>query len=198
MITLPDLPYAYDALEPVLSAETLHVHHDKHHAKYVETTNQLAAEKSLTGKTLEEIIIEAQRQGWTKLFNNAAQAWNHTFFWLCMTPGPLAPSAAFGKLRDDFVKQGAEHFGSGWAWLEADGQEIKVLVTHDAADLLGRPQTPLIVCDLWEHAYYLDHKNDRKAFLEGWWDQIANWSFAEQQLTAARSHGQRWVSGMAA
>lgn len=198
MITLPELPYPYEALQPVMSAETLHLHHDKHHANYVETTNKLAAEKGLAGKSLEEIILEAQPQGWSKLYNNAAQTWNHSFFWLCMTPGPRAPGAGFAKLREQFVKEGAEHFGSGWAWLVADGEEIKVLVTHDAADLVGRPQTPLIVCDLWEHAYYLDHKNDRKAFLEQWWDKLADWSFAEQQLAAARAHRHGWVSGMAA
>jgi len=209
MIKLPELPYAYDALQPVLSADTLHAHHDKHHAKYVETANKLIAETGLEGKTLEQVIAEADARGLRKLFNNAAQAWNHAFFWDCMTPdrrdpdGDLAAAieAGFGKLGDlrtRFVQEGVDHFASGWVWLAADGGTLTVLSTHDAGTLAGDRRTPLLVCDLWEHAYYLDHKQDRQGFLEGWFDQLANWSFAQAQFAAAQGRQAPWRFQLAA
>jgi Fe-Mn family superoxide dismutase len=203
MITLPELPYPYDALAPVLSAATLHAHHDKHHAKYVETANELMAKSGLKGKRLEEIIAEAERRGDHKLFNNAAQAWNHAFFWDCMTPDRRDPDgellaamkAAFGglsELRQKFVQEGAEHFASGWVWLAAEGGKLAVLSTHDAGTLAHEARTPLVVCDLWEHAYYLDHKQDRKGFLEAWFDRLCNWEFAAAQFAAAQGRHEPW------
>jgi Fe-Mn family superoxide dismutase len=203
MIILPELPYAYDALEPAISAETMRTHHDKHHAKYVETANSLAKENGLDGRTVEDLVAEAERRGLKKLFNNAAQAWNHAFFWDCMTPrrrdprGDLADEikSAFGSLgglRETFVKEGADHFGSGWVWLALDGGKLAVLSTHDGATLAHDPRTPLLVCDVWEHAYYLDYKQDRKAFLERWFDEVAHWDFAEAQLAAARDGRRAW------
>jgi Fe-Mn family superoxide dismutase len=198
MIILPDLPYAYDALERTLSAETLHTHHDQHHRAYVEKTNELANAAGLDGRPLEEIVRDAHARGDAKLFHNAAQAWNHGFFWQCMTPAPAAPGGALksaidqafgglGALEDAFVTEGADHFGSGWVWIVAGADGLKVISTHDADDTLIRDGLfPLLVCDLWEHAYYLDYKNDRKAFLSRWFDGAANWSFAERQLGAAR------------
>jgi len=203
MYVLPELPYAYDALAPVISAQTLHAHHDKHHRTYVEKTNELAAKAGLTGRPLEELVREARRRGETKLFNNAAQAWNHAFFWRCMTPeGDAAPDgalaraidAAFGDFeafKDAFVEEGFNHFGSGWAWLVTGSDGLKVITTHDADDTLVREGSyPLLVCDLWEHAYYLDFQNDRKRFLERWVAGVADFRFAAAQLAAADGKGE--------
>ncbi len=202
MFVLPNLPYAYAALEPVLSADTLHTHHDKHHRAYVEKANELATEAGLAGRTLEEVVREAHAKGDKTLFNNAAQAWNHAFFWNCMTPQKAQPSAkliaaisqGFGSVdafKDAFVDEGVAHFGSGWVWLVTGSEGLKVISTHDADDTLIRDGLyPLLVCDLWEHAYYLDHKNDRKGFLTKWTDSLANWAFAEQQLAACEGAGE--------
>ena len=209
MIKLPELPYAYDALSPTLSADTLHTHHDKHHAKYVETANKLIKEAGLDGRTLEEIIAEADTRKLTKLFNNAAQAWNHAFFWDCMTPirrdprGDLkaAIESTFGGLaglKEKFVAEGADHFASGWAWLAADGAQLIVLSTHDAGTLAHDRRTPLLVCDVWEHAYYLDYKQDRKSFIERWFDSVAHWEFAEAQFAAAQGRHEPWTFQQAA
>src|SRR6478609_1101412 len=201
MFILPKLPYDYAALEPTLSADTMHTHHDKHHKTYVDKTNELAPKAGLDGRALEDVVREAKRKGDTKLFNNAAQAWNHAFFWECMSPDKAKPSAgltsaieqAFGslaKFKDAFVEEGANHFGSGWVWLVTGSEGLKVISTHDADDTLVRDGLfPLLVCDVWEHAYYLDHKNDRKGFLKRWIDEIANWSFAERQLAASDGKG---------
>jgi superoxide dismutase, Fe-Mn family len=205
MFVLPDLPYAYDALGPVMSDKTLHFHHDKHHAAYVKTTNEILSKAGKSPKSLEEVIREASKSGEKKLFNNSAQAWNHGFFWVAMAPkadkatGDLAKaiSDAFGDLaalKTKFVEEGVGHFGSGWVWLLADKDgKLEVRSTHDAEDLVNHEGvTPLIVCDLWEHAYYLDHQNDRKGFLEAWFDGLANWSFAAKQYAAARGQGEAW------
>ena len=204
MFKLPELPYAYDALEPTMSAETLHLHHDKHHAKYVETTNALVEKDGLKAASLEALIGQAHAAGKTKLFNNAAQAWNHAFFWPSMSPDKGEPDGqlrqmieqAFGgldQLKARFVQEGEGHFGSGWVWLLATGQALEVRSTHDGANLVGEEGvTPLLTCDLWEHAYYVDHKNNRKGFLEAWFDSLADWRFAGHQLQAARGAGQPW------
>jgi superoxide dismutase, Fe-Mn family len=204
MIVLPELPYAYDALAPVISSDTLHFHHDKHHATYVKTVNELLAPSSEEPRDLEAIVADAHQAGNKKLFNNAAQAWNHAFFWVSMSPDRQSPneelSAAIGSgfgdlpgLRKTFVTEGAGHFGSGWVWLVAKGGALEVISTHDAADTLTeKGLTPLLVCDLWEHAYYLDHKNDRKGFLEAWFDALPNWELAALQWAAARAGGGGW------
>jgi Fe-Mn family superoxide dismutase len=201
---LPELPYAYDALEPTVSADTMRLHHDKHHAKYVETTNSLVEKEGLKAATLEELIQQAKSGDKTKLFNNAAQAWNHAFFWSCMSPDRSGPDGqlrqlidqAFGgldKLKGKFVEEGAGHFGSGWVWLAADGKTLEVHATHDGANLLGfEGVVPLIACDLWEHAYYVDYRNDREGFLGAWFDALPDWSFAGHQLQAARGDAQPW------
>jgi Fe-Mn family superoxide dismutase len=204
MFTLPDLPYDYEALEPTLSSATLHTHHDKHHKAYVDKANDLAPKAGLDGRSMEDVVREANSKGDKKLFNNAAQAWNHAFFWESMTPKAPAPSAAlkaaldktFGSLEElkaAFVDEGVNHFASGWVWIVTGPEGLKVISTHDADDTLVREGlTPLLVCDLWEHAYYLDHKNDRKGFLEKWFDNLANWAFAERQLDAANGKGEAY------
>jgi Fe-Mn family superoxide dismutase len=201
---LPALPYAYDALEPTVSAETMRLHHDKHHAKYVETTNSLIEKEGLKPASLEDAVRQAKAGEKTKLFNNAAQAWNHAFFWACMSPDRSGPDQALGRLieqafggleqlKSKFVEEGAAHFGSGWVWLAADARTLEVHTTHDGANLLGfEGVVPLIACDLWEHAYYVDYRNDRKAFLEAWFDALPDWAFAAHQLQAAQGSGKPW------
>jgi Fe-Mn family superoxide dismutase len=205
MFDLPDLPYAYEALEPVISGRTMRFHHDKHHKAYVETTNTLLKEAKAAPESLEAVIRAAKASGNKKLFNNAAQAWNHAFFWNAMAPGAARPdsdvaaaiSAAFGdlaKLKQTFVADGVAQFGSGWVWLTADkAGKLQVVTPHDAGEPVeDGGAVPLLVCDVWEHAYYLDHQNDRKGFLEAWFDALPNWSFAAKQLAAARGLGEAW------
>lgn len=203
MYVLPELPYAHDALAPFVSADTLRTHHGKHHKTYVEKTNKLAADAGLGGRPLEEVVREAQRRGDKALFNNAAQAWNHAFFWKCMRPAGGEPPKGdlvraideafedFDALKEAFVTEGAGHFASGWVWIVTGAEGLRVISTHDADDTLVRDGVfPLLVCDVWEHAYYLDYKNDRKAFLERWFDNVANWEFAATQLAAADGQGE--------
>jgi Fe-Mn family superoxide dismutase len=201
MYILPPLPYPADALAPTVSADTLNTHHGKHHAKYVENLNALAKDKGLSGP-LEDIVRLAKDQGEKKLFNNAAQAWNHAFFWECMAPNQTKPSAelaqaidkAFGGLdglRAKFVPEGVDHFASGWAWLiaKSDGS-LAVISTHDADTALLADGAPLLTCDVWEHAYYIDYKNDRKSFVEAFFDKLVNWDFVSAQYAAATAGGQ--------
>lgn len=202
MIELPELPYPLDALEPVLSARTLMVHHGKHHAKYVEGVNAHAAGAQ---SSLEEVLRAAADH--PKLRQNAGQAWNHAFFWNCMTPATTAAGAslaelvrsAFGDLAtlgNAFVEAGSAHFGSGWVWLAASSDgTLSIETTHDDGTMALDPRTPLLVCDLWEHAYYLDHQNDRGGFLKAWWGELANWEFAEIQYQAALGKREPWVYG---
>jgi len=205
MFQLPPLPYDHAALEPVIGRATMHLHHEKHHQKYVDTTNELLAEAKADPASLEDVVREAAGgAAQKKLFNNAAQLWNHTFFWTCMAPWGQAPAGDLAKaidrdfggladLKAKFVELGAAHFGSGWVWLAADGETLSVLDTHDGDDLLThKGLTPLLVCDLWEHAYYLDHKNDREAFLEAWFDALPNWKFAADQYAGACGDGEVW------
>ena len=201
MLRLPDLPYAADALQPIMSADTLRTHHGKHHKTYIDETNTLAAEAGLADRTLEEIVHEARRVQNTKLFNNAAQAWNHAFFWNSMRPpGGAAPSGALAQaiqafgggeaLASAFVTAGTGQFSSGWVWLTAQGGALKIQTTHDAEEPFERDDVvPLLVCDVWEHAYSLDHTNARKTFLSQWIATLANWGFAAQQMAAASGQG---------
>ncbi|MDP9103778.1 MAG: superoxide dismutase [Pseudomonadota bacterium] len=202
MFTLPNLPYAYDALQPTMSDKTLHHHHDKHHAKYVDTLNTLLKDKAGLGDEPLEALIAQAREGDKKLFNNAAQAWNHGFFWECLSPDAGQPSEAlkaaidadFGGLdglKKALVTEGVGHFASGWAWLVHDGQHLKVISTHDAETVADRDDVhPILVIDVWEHAYYLDFQQDREGFLKGMLDRIANWAFASRQFDAAKNGGQ--------
>ncbi|ALL11956.1 superoxide dismutase [Caulobacter henricii] len=200
MYKLPELPYAYEALEPIVSANTLHFHHDKHHAAYVTALNGL-----LDGNDQGNLEAVIRAAGLGKVFNNAAQAWNHAFFWDAMSPDKTAPGAdlaaaisqTFGDmagLKTAFVTEGVGHFASGWVWLVVEGGTLKIISTHDAATTVTQDGvTPLLVCDVWEHAYYLDHQNNRKGFLEAWFDSMANWSLADRQFAAAKGEGEAWA-----
>ena len=193
---LPALPYAKDALEPHMSANTFSFHHEKHHNTYVVNLNKLLEGSDLAGKSLEEIIKatagDASKAG---VFNNAAQVWNHTFFWNSMKPGGGgAPSGdlaakideAFGGLdgfKDAFKDAGATQFGSGWAWLVAgEGGKLEVVKTPNAENPMTQGKTPLLTCDVWEHAYYLDYQNRRPDFLATFLDSLVNWDFAAANL----------------
>lgn len=201
MFVLPTLPYAENALEPIIGAVTMQTHHGKHHKAYVDTLNTLLKDAGASDASLEAVVRRADG----KLFNNAAQAWNHTFFWVCMSPQRQAPDGELAaaierdlggldKLKADFVAKGVGHFGSGWVWLAAKRDGTLVIVdSHDGENLLSVDGVlPLLVCDLWEHAYYLDHKNDREGFLKAWFDALPNWKFAADQYNAAKSGEKGW------
>ena len=201
---LPPLPYGAGDLKPVLSAETLQIHHGKHHARYVETLNRLLSDRPDAPRTLEAVVRAAQANGERGLFNNAAQAWNHAFFWESMRPKTSRPggllagaiASAFGgveALGQRFIAEGTGHFGSGWVWLVARGDALDVISTHDAGSpLVEEGVTPLLTCDVWEHAYYIDHRQDRAGWLTIWWSMLANWHFADRQYGAALGHGEPW------
>lgn len=201
---LPPLPYGYGDLEPVISARALEIHHAKHHARYVETMNRVLTETQTVVASVEDAVRIAQRRAQATLFNNAAQTWNHAFFWQSMQretwqpAGRLAEAIAstFGSvetLGKRFAAEGAGHFGSGWVWLIAQGRELLVLSTHDGiTPITNDGVIPLLTCDVWEHAYYLDYQQDRAKWLGTWWDQLANWRFAERQYEAALGQGEIW------
>jgi Fe-Mn family superoxide dismutase len=204
MILLPPLPYAYDALQPLISERTLRLHHDRHHAKYVETVNEIARDTLRSDLSLESLIRNARLDAEQRLLDNSGQAWNHQFFWRSMSPDIGAPQSvlhsaidtSFGgldNLRSEFLAVGGRHFGSGWVWLVANGDRLTIATTHDGESFAESGSVPLLTCDLWEHAYYLDHQNDRGAYLAGWWDGHANWAFAEAQFASARGDGVAWV-----
>lgn len=203
---LPELPYDAGALEPHISRTTMETHHGKHHAAYIKNMNAILAERPDAPASLEGVVRLAANEGHKKLFNNAAQAWNHGFFWQSLTPdaqpGPSgelkgAIEKAFGSL-DAFTEEaktkGAGHFASGWLWLVSDKNgAVKLTDLHDAdTPITDTSLTPLLVCDLWEHAYYLDYKNERPKFLDAFLSKLANWRFAEAQFKAARSGGGGW------
>jgi superoxide dismutase, Fe-Mn family len=192
---LPPLPYPEDALEPVVSATTLAVHHGKHHKNYVDTLNKLVTGTQFADVTLEALILQtAGRAEHVKIFNNAAQAWNHAFYWHCLAPNGASsvPSRlsdkikqAFGsvsRLKDEFAQAAIEQFGSGWAWLVIDDNRLKVVTTGNGDDPLPKHQRPLLAIDVWEHAYYLDYQNRRPDHVHAVLDKIINWEFAGSNL----------------
>ncbi|MFS8800940.1 superoxide dismutase [Synechococcus sp. R60.2] len=195
---LPALPYPADALKPYMSAETFSYHHGKHHAAYVANLNKLIEGTDLANKSLEEIIKatfgDPSKAG---IFNNAAQVWNHTFFWESMKPGgggaPTGPiadkiNADFGgydKFAEAFKTAAATQFGSGWAWLVLDNGTLKVTKTPNAENPLVHGQTPLLTLDVWEHAYYLDYQNRRPDFISAYLEHLVNWDAANARLAAA-------------
>ena len=194
--TLPALPYAQEALEPYMSARTLGFHYGKHHQTYIDNLNKLVAGAPLAaGSSLEKVIVESAGQAdKVAVFNNAAQAWNHTFFWTSMKPGGGGvPSGrlldligksfgSFDKFKDAFAAAAAAQFGSGWVWLVQDGDTLKIVKTSNADTPVAHGQTALLTCDVWEHAYYLDYQNRRKDFVAAFLDHLANWEFAASQL----------------
>lgn len=197
---LPPLPYSYDALEPHMSAQTLEFHHDKHHAKYVNQYNKLVQDAGMADRSIEEVIQATYNDSSkTGLFNNAAQAWNHTFFWNCMSPNSSgAPSGAladkiaedFGSVdtfKQEFKQAGSTQFGSGWAWLVLDNNgKLKVTKTPNAINPIALGETPLLTCDVWEHAYYLDYQNRKPDFIDTFLNNLVNWEFVAQQMESAR------------
>jgi len=195
MYKLPSLPYAQEALEPYISAKTFSFHYGKHHQTYVDNLNKLVAGTPLAGQSLEKIVQEtvgaADKKG---VFNNAAQVWNHTFFWESMKPGGGGqPSGrllkmidkSFGsvdKFKADFVAAAVAQFGSGWAWLVQDGDGLKIVTTSNADTPMAHGQNALLTCDVWEHAYYLDYQNRRKDFVQAFVDSLVNWDAAAARL----------------
>lgn len=194
--TLPALPYDKTALEPHISAQTFDFHHGKHHKAYVDKANELAKGTPLENMPLEQAVIESKKQG-GPLFNNIGQIYNHNIFWLSMSPqGGGAPTgavaaaidAAFGgfdKFKEAFVAAALGQFGSGWVWLVAHKGALEIVKTANADTPLTEGKTPLLVCDVWEHAYYLDYQNRRADFAKVFIEKLANWSFAAEQLQKA-------------
>ena len=189
---LIDLPYPQDALDPAISAETLSYHHGKHHQAYIDKTNTAVEGNGAAGKSLEDVIASARNsdQG---LFNNAAQSWNHGFYWHSLTGRSSQPSEelktmidkAFGsvdKLKSQLKERGAGHFASGWVWLAEKGGQLTIEETHDGDTLADTDFNPLLTIDVWEHAYYLDHENRRPEYLDEVIDKHLNWSFASENL----------------
>ncbi len=194
---LPKLPYALGALAPVISARTMEFHYGKHHRAYVDRANELVGGNGLAAKSPEEIVrLAAADPSRATLFDNAAQAWNHSFYWRSMKPrgGGEPTGALLEKVKSDFgstaelrrqlVDAGVSQFGSGWAWLVLDGGRLKVIKTSNAGTPLTSEATPLLTVDVWEHAYYLDHQNRRKDYLTAWVDKLVDWEFARANLPA--------------
>ena len=195
MFTLPPLPFAENALAPVISANTLGFHHGKHHKTYVDNLNNLVKGTELEGQTLEAITLAtAGKPDKHGIFNNAAQVWNHTFFWNCMRPnGGGRPSASLAGLidssfgsYDNFKKELSQacvsQFGSGWGWVVLDGGAVKIVKTGNADTPIARGGTPLLTIDVWEHAYYLDYQNKRADHVNAVIDKLLNWNFANENL----------------
>ena len=192
---LPDLPYPKNALDPHMSTETLQFHHGKHHAAYVKKTNELVQDKSLSGASLIEVVRAASQTGDAKLFNNSAQLWNHSFFWQCLAPpegqqpaGKLKQMIedSFGGIDAMLQKLGDEaagHFSNGWAWLLLDRDSLTITSLHDAdTPLVHDGMVPLFTLDVWEHAYYIDYRNERPRFASSVLANIVNWEFVAQNL----------------
>ena len=195
MFTLPPLPYADNALEPVISANTISFHYGKHHKTYVDNLNNLVKGTDYESASLEKIINDtAGKADKAPLFNNAAQIWNHTFYWNSLKgngggkpTGKLATmiDAAFGgydNFRKELSATTVSQFGSGWGWLVVDGGTLKVVKTANAEVPFTKGQKPLLTIDVWEHAYYLDHQNKRAAYVDAVIDKLLNWDFAAQNL----------------
>jgi superoxide dismutase, Fe-Mn family len=190
---LPALPWAEDALAPHISAETIQYHYGKHHAAYVANLNKLTTDTDFADASLEEIILKADGG----IFNNAAQVWNHSFYWNCLSPnGGNEPQGAladainskwgdFKTFRDEFSNAAATRFGSGWAWLvlTSDGQ-LDIVSTANADNPMTDGLIPLLTCDVWEHAYYIDTRNSRPQYIENFW-KLVNWEFVTENLTKA-------------
>jgi Fe-Mn family superoxide dismutase len=187
---LPDLPYAGDALTPHISAETIEYHYGKHHRAYVDNLNKLIPGTEFENMALEDIIKKASGG----IFNNAAQVWNHTFYWNCLSPvGGGAPAGAlaaaidkafgsFEKFKEQFASAGATRFGSGWAWLvkNPDGS-LAIESTSNADNPIKEGKKPLLTCDVWEHAYYIDYRNARAKYIEAFWN-VVNWDFVAASM----------------
>ena len=189
--TLPNLPYPKNALAPIISEETLNFHHGKHHNAYVTNLNKLVAGTPQENQPLEAIIMAAAEGG---VFNNAAQIWNHTFYWSCLKPGaggqPKGPIAqaitrdfgGYDKFKEEFTQAAITQFGSGWAWLVLDNGKLKITKTGNADLPMKHNQKALLTIDVWEHAYYIDYRNVRPDYVAKLIDGLLNWDFANQNL----------------
>ncbi|GAA3847764.1 superoxide dismutase [[Pseudomonas] carboxydohydrogena] len=195
--TLPDLPYAHDALQPYMSKETLEYHHDKHHQAYVTNGNNLLKGTEFEGKSLEEIVKGSFGKN-AGLFNNAAQHYNHTLFWKMMKPngggtklpGKLAKKidedlGGFEKFKADFAAAGAGQFGSGWAWLSVKNGKLEVTKTPNGENPLVHGGNPILGVDVWEHSYYIDYRNRRPDYLKAFIENLVNWEYVEELLSKA-------------
>ncbi len=195
---LPPLPYAYDALEPFMSSQTLHLHHDKHHQTYVTNLNNLTKDSPLASASLEDVIKQsAGDPAKMAIFNNAGQVWNHTFYWQSMKkngggalPGELEKRivADFGsvdKFKEEFSQAAITQFGSGWGWLAVENGTLKVMKTGNADTPLAKGHHPLLTVDVWEHAYYVDYQNRRADFVKAFLDNLVNWDFVAERLSKA-------------
>lgn len=191
---LPDLPYAQNALAPHISAEALDFHYGKHHQAYVNNLNNLVPATEFEESSLEDIIAKAPAG---TIFNNAAQIWNHTFYWNSMSPngggkptGAIAEAidnsfGSYDKFAEEFKAAGAGQFGSGWAWLVKNGDKLEVRKTLNAENPITDGATPLLTMDVWEHAYYLDYQNRRPDYIGDFLGKLVNWDFANQNLASA-------------
>ena len=197
---LMPLPYDSEALAPAISAETLSFHHGKHHKAYIDKTNKAIERTELAGADLETVVAKA-REGDQGLFNNAAQSWNHGFYWHSLSPAAIDPSGdlavridesfgSYDELRKQLAERGAGHFASGWVWLADKGGKLTIEETHDGDTLADSGEArPLLTIDVWEHAYYLDHQNQRPAYLKAVIDNHLNWDFAAENL----ARGSAWT-----
>lgn len=195
-ITLPELPYPKDALEPYVSAKTLEFHHDKHHNAYVVNANKMLEGTGMENDSQEEIIKKtAGDQSKAGIFNNVGQVWNHTFYWNCMKKGgggkPVGEIAerinkdfgSYEKFVEEFKNAGVTQFGSGWAWLVLNGGKLEIMKTLNADNPIAHNMKPLLTADVWEHAYYLDYQNRRPDYLSTFIENLINWDFVNQNLS---------------
>lgn len=190
--TLPPLPYDTNALEPHISSETINYHYGKHHQTYVNNLNKLIENTEWQNKTLEEIILNSSGP----IFNNSAQVWNHTFYWNCLSPTPTQPSSDFikiieqhfgsyDKLIENLQSSAVTLFGSGWAWLVYENGTLKITQTSNADLPMKHSQHPLLTIDVWEHAYYIDYRNDRAKYVQTLLKNLINWKFVEENYKKA-------------
>ena len=192
---LPELDYSKSELAPIMSEETLDLHHGKHHQTYITNLNQSIDDSNMSEMTLEEIIINSSKdKSKSGLFNNASQHWNHMLFWKCMKPsgGGSMPKklkdrieADFGSVEEfkkQFIQAGITQFGSGWCWLSIDNGKLVVTKTPNAENTLIQNMKPILGCDVWEHSYYIDYKNRRPEYLENFFEKLINWEFVQSQL----------------
>ncbi|WP_182084951.1 superoxide dismutase [Aureimonas sp. ME7] len=195
--TLPELPYAYDALGPYMSKETLEFHHDKHHQAYVDQGNKLAADAGLADASVEEVVKQSFGKN-QPLFNNAAQHYNHIHFWKWLAPnggGKSLPGklqtafdsdlGGYDKFRNDFIEAGKGQFGSGWAWVSVKNGKLEISKTPNGENPLVHGATPILGVDVWEHSYYIDYRNARPKYLEAFVDNLINWDYVLERYEAA-------------
>ena len=192
---LPELDYSKSALAPIMSEETLDLHHGKHHQTYITNLNKFIEGSDMSQMTLEEIIIHSSKDKLKSgVFNNASQHWNHMLFWKCMKPGGggsmpkklndriVADFGSVEEFKKQFIQAGVTQFGSGWCWLSIDNGKLVVSKTPNAENTLARNMKPILGCDLWEHSYYVDYKNRRPEYLENFYEKLINWEFVESNL----------------